>query len=155
MADDLNVYLMSCDPMYSAKRLSHWMKTTFADDLAKDLRKMEGYRKIGREGEEAAAAIVQPPAVPVFAPEAEPDKTEVWGDDDMPVMDIGDEDVIEVGNEGPENATMLFDTEAAHGDPLKTMLFDTSAHEVERSSGSRPSMRWDGPSPNEVGVMDG
>jgi serine/threonine protein kinase len=58
MADDLNRFLMSQEPMYSAKRLAHWMKTTFADDLARDNKKMELYRSVKQT--ELAAGVPLP-----------------------------------------------------------------------------------------------
>src|SRR5688572_22996457 len=50
MEDDLQAFLMSQEPVYTAKNLSQWMKEAFQGELDRERQLLEQYKKVGRDG---------------------------------------------------------------------------------------------------------
>jgi serine/threonine protein kinase len=56
MLGDLMRFLTGQNVVFTAKLLGDWIRTMFAEDLEREMRTMEGYRHLGRDGELAATA---------------------------------------------------------------------------------------------------
>ena len=50
LQEDLLSYLMSQEPIYTAKQLSQWMKDGFQGELERERQLLEQYKKVGRDG---------------------------------------------------------------------------------------------------------
>jgi len=63
--DALQRFLITTPPIYTAKRLSDWMRVTFSQDIESDKAQMEEYSRIGPEVLRKSLPPSQPPQAPV------------------------------------------------------------------------------------------
>jgi hypothetical protein len=69
MQADLQRFLMTQNPVFTAKTLSAWMKQHFQMELNRERQLMETYKKVGRDGKQVAAPARPSPSLPLAPPD--------------------------------------------------------------------------------------